>query len=143
MIQMPHYEMFRKNGDSFGRLLSDYTFYDTPIKGYDFDYKNQSMHCRLSPDGTLTIFKLSEWDFGTGPVIQDQNMVRASLFHDPLCYMTDSGVIPYSERVRADNYFAWLLNDGGSGVMQKVSTAWRWLVVSLNSQTIARLRRKR
>lgn len=143
MIQMPHYERFRKNGDDWGRLLSDYWFYDTPIKKYDIDFNNDSMKCRLYANGNLCIYKPSQWDFGTGPVIQDQNMVRGSLFHDAICHMTDAGAIPYQERARGDNYFAYLLNEGGSGLLQKASTAWRWFVVSLNSQTIARFRRKK
>jgi hypothetical protein len=145
MIQMPHVELFKRNRTVWGRLLSEYSFADTPHKGYDVEYNDGRFRCHLFPDGRLKIYMLSEYDFGSGGItVQDLGMIRASLYHDALCHMTDAGLLPYTERRRADNHFASLLWQTGSrGPIAAVSTAWRWTGVTLYSQTLARWRRKK
>lgn len=139
---MPYVELFRQNRKVKGRLLADYTF-DTPITGYNRTLDTGRFRCKLTEDGSLTIYKMSEYDFGSGRItVQDLGMIRASLAHDAFCLMTDRALIPYSERKHADNYFAKLLWETGSrGPIAAMSTAWRWTAVSAYSQTLARWRR--
>lgn len=139
MVEYPHFEVFRKNGVRWGRLLADYTFNES-VKGYNRTLDTGSFRCKLTEDGRLTIYKWSEYDFGSGNVtVQDLAMVRESLRHDALCMMTDRGILPYKERMTADNLFArGLWKHGAKGPLSAVSTGWRWLAVTLNSQTIAR-----
>lgn len=141
-FQIPHYELFWKNGFRWGRLLSNYTI-KTPITGYNRILDTGNFRCILRADGELTVVNLSEWDFGTGPgVIQDIAMVPASLVHDAFCHLTDRGILPWSVRMKADNYFASMLwRYGSKGFVSKASTSWRWLAVTANSQLIARWRR--
>lgn len=141
-MKMPYVELFRHNRTTWGRLLADYTF-DTPITGYNRALDTGRFRCKLTEDGSLTIYKMSEYDFGSGRItVQDLGMIRASLAHDAFCHLTDRGIIPYSERRKADNYFAKLLWETGSrGPIAAMSTAWRWTAVSAYSQTLARWRR--
>lgn len=141
-MKMPYVELFRQNRKVKGRLLADYTF-DTPITDYNRTLDTGRFRCKLTEDGSLTIYKMSEYDFGSGRItVQDLGMIRASLAHDAFCMMTDRAIIPYSERRKADNYFATLLWETGSrGPIAAMSTAWRWTAVYAYSQTLARWRR--
>ena len=143
-MKMPNVELFKRNRQTWGRLLDDYSF-DTPHIGYNVTLDTGFFRCRLTHDGRLTVFALSEYDFGSGGItIQDLGMIRASLYHDALCLLTDRGILPYSERMTADNHFARLLWETGSqGPIAALSTGWRWAVVTLNSQALARWRRQK
>lgn len=142
----PHYELIKNN--RWGRVLSDHTL-STPITGYAATFENHFFRCRLMPDGALTIYALSEWDFASGPVINDTAMVAASLMHDAFCHLTDKGILPWSVRAQADNYFAKMLIDhsarggllGWRTAWAYLSTTWRWVAVKTYSNTIARWRR--
>lgn len=139
MTEYPHFEVFRKNGERWGRLLRDYT-YDTGIKGYNRTLDIGYFRCRLTDDGLLTIFKWSEWNFGDGDVtVQDLAMILASLIHDAFCHLTGRGILPYSVRMKADNLFTRMLwKNGSQGLLNAASASWRWFLVTLNSQTKAR-----
>lgn len=143
MTVYPHFEVFRRNGERWGRLLADYTF-ETPIKGYNVTLNTGEMHCTLRDTGMLTIYSLSQWNFGNGRVtVQDLAMVLASLAHDAFCELTNRGLLPWSVRAQADNYFAASLwSSSAGGLLSALSTGWRWMLVSANSQTLARLKAK-
>lgn len=141
MIEYPHFEVFRKNGMRWGRLLKDYTFAES-VTGYNRIMDTGAFRCELREDGTLTVCKWAEWDFGSGGVtVQDLAMVRESLRHDALCMMIDRGLLPYSTRWKSDNLFArGLWRSGAKGPLSALSTGWRWLAVTAYSQTVARYR---
>jgi hypothetical protein len=138
-MKMPNVELFKRNRKIWGRLLEMYSF-ETPIDGFSVDFDNGHFRCSLRDDGFLVIHAMSEYDFGSGGItVQDLGMVRASLAHDAFCFMTDAGVLPWSVRRKADNYFASLLwETGRKGPIAVVSTGWRWTGVTLYSQCIAR-----
>ena len=140
-LSVPHHELFRQNGRRWGRLLSDYTI-QTPITGYNRTLDTGRFRCTLFSDGRLIVFKWSEWDLGSGDItIQDIAMIVASLPHDAFCHMTGRGILPWSVRRLADNFLAKMLwQYGAKGFISGASTAWRWLVVSANSQLIARFK---
>jgi hypothetical protein len=145
-LPTPHYELCRNN--THGRLLSDYVI-RTPIKGYQVSYAHGQFHCRLDVDGKLTVYAMSEWNFGNR-AIDTPAMVAASLPHDAFCHMTNSGRLPWSARRLADNFFSWMLRElgprgGRLGLrtgLTCLSSGWRWLGVTANSQLIARWSRK-
>jgi hypothetical protein len=137
LIQMPHYELFKKNGKTWGRLLAGYS-YDTPITGYAVTLNTPTYGCRLTPDGRLYIKAVSEWDFGSGPSVQTPPMVYASLAHDMFCHLTNRRLIPFSERKAADLYFWTCLGEAGA----TVSRLWRLPAVFGYSQLVARWKDK-
>jgi hypothetical protein len=135
-IEVPKYELIRSG--KWGRLLKNYT-YTTPISGYSISWSDQNFKCVLQANGELTVFSLSVWDFGSGPAINTPAMVYASLAHDAFCHMTDRGLLPWSVRAQADQYFWTCLSDAGA----TVSRYWRVPAVMLYSQTLGRWRRKK
>ena len=135
-IQMPHYELFKRNGKRWARLLSNKT-YRTPITGHLVHFNNGHFRCSMFADGLLTVYAMTEWDLGT-MAIDDPAMVYASLPHDAGCYMTDAGVLPWSCRMKFDKYLWTCLSEAGA----KVSRFWRTPIVMLNSQLIARWGRR-
>lgn len=137
-VPMPHFERFKRNGRWWGRLLSDYT-YHTPITGYAATLSTDHYACSLLPDGTLIVRALTQWDYGSGPVVQSGPMIYASLAHDMFCHMTDKGILPWSVRHEADKYFWDCLGESGA----TISRLWRTPAVMLYSQLVARWRREK
>jgi hypothetical protein len=137
-IVVPHYELFRKNGRMWGRVLQDYA-YQTPITGYNVSYSDHNCDFTLSDTGILQIRRMSEWDFGSGPSLQTNAMVYASLPHDMFCHLTNRRIIPWKERKSADLYFWDCLTDAGA----TVSRIWRIMGVVSYSQLIARWKDKK
>lgn len=128
----PHIETFKRGGTTWGRLLEDFT-YKTPITGYDKEIKLRNFHCKLTKDGTLKVFCLSEWDFGSF-AIDTPAMVYASLAHDAFCHMTNWLLLPWEVRFQADKYFWQCLTEAGA----TTSRWWRVPGVMLYSQFVAR-----
>ena len=139
----PHYELARNN--TWGVILSDHAMC-TPITGHTAVFNNREFHCSLTDDGELIIYEGSVWDFASGPALNTPAMVAASLMHDAFCHMTNNGKLPWSCRAQADGYFAQMIRDHGprGGLLgwrtglTYLSSGWRWLAVSANSQLIAR-----
>lgn len=141
---MPDFDLIR--GNTWGKLKRDHVMC-TPFTGFDVAWSNDVFRCRLTPDGKLTVFAGSEWDFATGG-IDTPAMVAASLMHDAFCHMTNAGKLPWSVRRRADNHFSAMIRKHGprggflgwrTGLTYAAS-GWRWIVVSANSQLNARWR---
>lgn len=132
MIRIP---AAKRLPDGRWRTINDEQ-YETPIKGYSLIWGNGEFRCRLYEDGRLLIYAGSVWDLGTG-AIDTPAMIYASLPHDAFCLMTNSGVLPWECRMMADKYFKQCLKDAGAGW----TALWRFPLVVLNSQTIARMKR--
>ena len=97
-----------------GRLNANYTFKHTPIRGYGVALtRPPEDKCVLSPNGNLVIHKGFVWDFASG-AIDTPDMVKASLAHDALCRLVDSGALPKSEQKNADRYFRQVLKESGT-----------------------------
>ena len=56
----------------------------------------------LSEQGLLTIKKGYSWDGASGPAIDTQNILKASLVHDALYQLMREEVLPQSSREQAD-----------------------------------------
>lgn len=79
-------------------LHSDYE-YQTSIqvdKGRDLGL------LAIATDGKLRIKKGYAWDGASGPAVDTKTIMRASLVHDALYQLMREGVIPQSQRERAD-----------------------------------------
>lgn len=136
-MRMPHFEIFRKFGARWGRLLDDYTF-EGSLTGHQVVMTAGPMAAKLEKFGELRIYALSEWDFGTCAV-DDLAMIRASLEHDFYCTATHTGLLPWRVRYKADKLFFRRLGEAGA----TISRFWRTPLVMLNSQTLAKWRRLR
>ena len=142
---MPHHELIWKREKllfwtrkkRYGRLLSAYR-YENSLTGYNLKFRTGDMLADLREDGTLWFYPITDWDFGTF-AIDDPAMVYGSLEHDFYCKATDAGLLPWSVRYKADKLLGRRLDEAGSGFTQK----WRVPGVMLNSQLIARWKRKK
>ena len=79
------------------QLLGDEVF-KTAILGYDID----TSFMRLESDGTLTVKYGYAWDGASGPAIDTEDIMRASLAHDAKYQLMREGFIPVSMRKQAD-----------------------------------------
>jgi len=109
----PHYSVHWKTGT--GTLLSEFVF-PTSITGFTED---QHSFITLETIGTLTLAAGFVWDFGSGPAIDTPDMVYASLAHDALYELMQLGLLPWSQRKEADQYFKRLLKQVGMGWMRR------------------------
>ena len=68
----------------------------TPAQPFDSPFLS------LSEQGLLTIKKGYSWDGASGPAIDTQNILKASLVHDALYQLMREEVLPQSSREQAD-----------------------------------------
>jgi hypothetical protein len=104
---MPHFEL--DPATRLGLLCADFTFRHCGIERRDI----QTKHILLRPNGDLIVCEGYVWDFGSGPAIDTPEMVAASLAHDALCDLTNSGHLPWHYRRKADTFFRKLLKAYG------------------------------
>ena len=90
------------------RLLADESF-DTGIKGI---YASTE-YLTIFDSGLLVVKKGYCWDGASGPTIDTENSMRASLGHDCLYQCVGIGILSESHRESADKLLRkWLLEDG-------------------------------
>jgi hypothetical protein len=128
-----HYDLIRKDGRTVGLLLSDIEF-RVPIYGHDVQIDVPAQACRLTEVGTLHVFAGVHWDFGSGPAVDTPAVVKASLAHDCLCWMTDTGRLPWECRAIADKVYRELLQQYGCPWFRRW---YQWAGVRAYSKTVA------
>lgn len=145
-----YYELI--DGNRKGKLLEG-VILSTPIYGYSGFLSSETEPCELKKNGELIIHKGFTWDFGSG-AIDTPSMVRASLFHDAMCHLTNHRAVPWEVRRKADKHFRELLKryapeprgniveKGLRSMLNFSSRWWRWSAVSIYSQFIARWKDK-
>lgn len=93
-------------------LHSDFE-YETDIKVKN--PKNLGL-LEITSNGKLLIRKGYSWDGPSGPAIDTKNFMQGSLIHDALYQLMREGVLPQSERKRADEILKKVcIRDGMSG----------------------------
>ena len=76
----------------------------------------------LLENGVLTVYSGYAWDGASGPTIDTENSMRASLVHDALYQLMREGNLAKSYRIVADEMLhSLLLEDGMSWIR-----AWYW-----------------
>lgn len=114
-------------------MLEETFVYETPILG-----KRASIQsAQLTVDGVLVCKPGFVWDFGSGPAIDTQEMIVASLAHDAICRMNDQGWLTMEDRYMGDKFFHELLIRYGAG---RLRAGWSYLAVSAYSRLQALLR---
>ena len=67
----------------------------------------------LKADGTLVITNRYAWDGASGIAINTENAIAASCGHDALYQLMDLGLLPLTQRLKADACLRrWLIEDG-------------------------------
>lgn len=67
----------------------------------------------LKADGTLVITNRYAWDGASGIAINTENSIAASCGHDALYQLIRLGLLPLTQRLRADSCMRrWLIEDG-------------------------------
>lgn len=67
----------------------------------------------LLTDGTLIISGAYAWDGASGIAINTENAIAASCGHDALYQLMDLGLLPLTQRLKADACLRrWLIEDG-------------------------------
>ena len=70
---------------------------------------------KISTHGTLSIKNGYSWDGPSGPTIDSKNFMQGSLVHDALYQLIREGVLPMTQRKRADEIMREIcLEDGMS-----------------------------
>lgn len=89
---------------------------------------------RLTPDGTIAIRKGYSWNGASGPAVDTDDLMRASLVHDALYQMIEEGVIPLKCRKQADVTLRKICKEDGMGWFRRwyvylaVRTfGWLWM----------------
>lgn len=135
------FDYFRREGKYFGRLVGT-AIWQTEITGHAFRYDGFRtvagvdlwVSFSLSADGLMAAYDRTEYDFGSGPAINDLCVIYASLPHDIGCHLTDMGAIPWKWRGWFDAFYRKGLAFYGC---QWVRKAWQWAVVRSYSKFIA------
>jgi hypothetical protein len=76
----------------------------------------------LSPDGLLTIKPFYCWDGPSGPTIDTDNSIRASLIHDVLYQLIRSGKLPRVHKDYADRMLRDIAREDGMSDFR----SWYW-----------------
>lgn len=115
------------------QLTDDYTT-DTKLRGFGLI---DTRYIALQPHGRLLIRAGYAWDGPSGPTIDTQDFMRASLVHDALYQLMREGHLPAHCRREADRMLRLLCREDGMPVIR----AWLvWLAVRLFGAPSARLR---
>ena len=97
-------------------LLEDATFV-TPIRTKPYTYTverdTSSRWLILRPYGELLILKGYAWDGASGPTMDTQSIMRASLVHDGLYQLMREGGLPLSYRKPADKLLRRMCREDG------------------------------
>lgn len=72
-------------------VIAEYVCAITPVTGYDI--KGEFFH--LHQTGLLELFPGFVWDGASGPMIDTDDVMRASAFHDVFCRLMRNGQISY------------------------------------------------
>lgn len=99
-----------------------------PEKLIDHEY------IRLHPDGTLTINAGYAWDGPSGPTFDTKNFMRGSLVHDALYQLIGEGLLPMSDRAKADNELRRICLEDG---MSEARAWWVYQAVRIFGDTAA------
>ena len=78
----------------------------------------------LNRRGYLWVKAGYAWDGASGPTIDDESTLRASLVHDVLYQALRLGLLPADLRLRADQLFYRMLREDGMSRMR--ATYWYW-----------------
>lgn len=127
------YDLVRRGNKTLGLLMSDCRF-ETSIIGCCADINEDGSQCALLGDGSLVVFAGFLWDWGSGPAIDTPSVVRASLAHDALCRMTDTGRLPWKYRAIADQTYRDLLQQYGCPWFRRW---YQWAGVRAYSKSVA------
>lgn len=123
-----YYHVLLKNGEWKGTLDKSASYcFDVPLYAV---FEGRDFSCVLR-SGVLTVDKGSEWDFATGAV-DTEDMRIASLAHDAICRLHESGKIPFSYRRKGDSLFRKILEERGCSFFRRW---YSYLGVSLYSYT--------
>lgn len=136
------FDTFEKEGCRFGRIAEDVEW-QTGILGYTvtiaqmIESKKGVMlwvHCDLFPDGRLRAYNSTEYDFGSGPAINNLPVIYSSLKHDMGCHLTNMGLILWKFRAWFDKFYREDLQAYGCPPIR----AWgHWSAVRFNSKFVA------
>ncbi len=114
--------------------------YDTDIDGIEICGKC----CDARPnnfvrfeDGTLTLSKGYSWDGASGPAIDTDTILRASLVHDGFYQLIREGALTTGSRKAADIIFRQICIEDG---MVRIRAWWCYLAVRLFGQWAARVK---
>lgn len=135
------FDHFVRNGRHFGRI-AEMVQWQTEVKGFavrynghvDSDGTTLWVSFELFPDGVMNAYSLTEYDFGSGPAIDDLCVIYSSLPHDIGCHLTNMGLIPWKWRKYFDGLYSKALSFYGCPWWRK---AYQWTGVRLNSKFVA------
>ncbi|PWJ38462.1 DUF1353 domain-containing protein [Sediminitomix flava] len=91
------------------QLVKDFT-YESTIKNYKVE---NHKFIALNEDGVIGIKKGYAWDGASGPTIDTENSMKASLVHDAFYQLFREGYLPQSEVKSTDQLFKTMLRDAG------------------------------
>lgn len=97
-----------------GILNRPMIYIGTKVKGYFAE----DTYTLITHNGDIIIRAGYRWDYGSGPAIDDVPMIYASLFHDAIYDLIDSGILPKSARRPADAEFRKLLRRAGASMLR-------------------------
>jgi hypothetical protein len=104
-------------------LVGTYSFRVPELKDHQ-----ASLLGALLQDGKLTVEDGYRWDGPSGPTIDTENWMRASLVHDVLCDMIRyAGLDPKMAQTVHNIMWRFLREDG----MSRIRAGYSWLAVSL------------
>jgi len=95
---------------------------DTPIKPND--YIKNSNYVKLNPRGRLVISKGYAWDGASGPAIDTDTIMRASLIHDALYQLIRSGDLDKKYRHAVDELLRDICLEDGMHVFRATYVFW-------------------
>lgn len=113
-------------------LLAKDAWFVTGIK----NHSGGTSFIRIYPDGSLHIRKGWGWDGASGPTIDTDSALYASLAHDALAVLIRQGILPFSVYEKADKE---LIRLAGKKHMWKLRLkTWAWIMTNLVKGRYAR-----
>lgn len=116
-----------------------YVAYQTFVVGFSakiYDELLGDLWAHLLPTGTLFVYEGAPWDGPSGPALDSECFMDASLAHDYLYLMMEKGVLPQSERGRADKTMRALAKNHGMGFFRRM---WTYAAVRVGGASHAQL----
>jgi len=140
------FDRFTRNKYTFGRLAHD-VWWQTEVLGYNVkiqDYmvvKGEKLwvNIELFEDGKMVGRKKTEYDFGSGPAINNLPVIYSSAPHDFGCHFTNTRLIPWKWRKWFDNFYWRGMGFYGANIPRRI---WQWAAVTGYSQLVARWKDK-
>ena len=136
------FDTFCLEGHRFGRIAED-VVWQTEIIGHrcTIIQKIKSkrgvmlwVHAELYENGTLVAHESTEYDFGSGPAINNLPVIYASLKHDIGCHLTDLGLLRWKYRAWFDKTYRKDLDEYGASLPRRW---YHWAGVRAYSKTIS------